>query len=58
MGGKQYTNEETVLALRQSEYGTPIAEIILKLGVSEQTFYRWKKNSQSLGSPNCDDYGQ
>jgi hypothetical protein len=30
-------------ACRQHEAGTTVEEIIRKLGISEQTFYRWKK---------------
>jgi len=29
--------------LQQTEYGLPVAELCRKLGISEQTFYRWKK---------------
>ena len=49
MGRKQYTEEQIAFALRQAESGTPVAEIIRKLGVIEQTFYRWKKRSAGLG---------
>jgi putative transposase len=35
--------------LRQAESGTSVAEIIRKLGISEQTFYRWKKRFAGLG---------
>ena len=41
--------EQIAFALRQAEYGTPVAEIIRRLGVSEQTFYRWKKQFAGLG---------
>ena len=34
---------------RQAESGTSVAEIIRKLGVSEQTFYLWKKRFAGLG---------
>ena len=34
---------------RQAESGTSVAEIIRKLGISEQTFYRWKKRFAGLG---------
>jgi putative transposase len=37
---KQYTAEQIAFALRQAESWTPVAEIIRRLGVSEQTFYR------------------
>jgi putative transposase len=37
------------MALRQGEVGTPVAEIIRKLGISEQTYYRSKKKYGGLG---------
>lgn len=49
MGRKQYTEEQIAFALRQAESGTSVAEIIRRLGVSEQTFYRWKKQFAGLG---------
>ena len=39
------------MALRQGEVGTPAAEICRKLGVSQGTFYRWKKVYGGLGVP-------
>ncbi len=39
------------MALRQPEAGTPVEEICRKLGISEQTFYRWKKSYGHLGTP-------
>ena len=35
--------------LRQAETGTPIGEVCRKAGISEQTFYRWKKKFAGLG---------
>jgi len=29
--------------LKQAELGMPVADIIRQIGISEQTFYRWKK---------------
>lgn len=49
MKRKKYTEEQIAFALRQAEAGTPIAEIIRKMGVSEQTFYRWKKKFVGMG---------
>ena len=43
MGRKHFTEEQIAFALRQHDSGTAVAEIIRKLGISEQTFYRWKK---------------
>ena len=44
-----FTEEQIAYALRQAETGTPVADICRKLGVSEQTFYRWKKKFATLG---------
>ena len=40
---KHHTAEQIAQALRQGEAGTPIADIIRKMGVHENTFYLWKK---------------
>jgi putative transposase len=49
MGKKHFTEEQIAFALRQAESGTSVAEIIRKLGISEQTVYRWKKRFAGLG---------
>ena len=49
MSRKHYTEEQIAFAIRQHESGTAIAEIIRKLGISEQTFYRWKKKFAGMG---------
>ena len=49
MGKKNFSEEQIAFALRQAESGTSVAEIIRKLGISEQTFYRWKKRFAGLG---------
>jgi putative transposase len=43
------TEEQVAHALRQAEAGTPVAEVCRKLGISEQTFYRWKKKFGGMG---------
>ena len=43
MKRKRFTEEQIAYALRQVESGTPVAEVCRKLGVTEQSFYRWKK---------------
>jgi len=35
--------EQISTALRQVESGAPVAEVTRKLGVSEKTYYLWKK---------------
>ena len=49
MRKSRYSQEQIVMALRQAEAGTRVVEICRKLGVSEATFYRWKKPYGSLG---------
>lgn len=42
MKKSRYTEEQIAFALKQAELGTPVLEVCRKLGVSEQTYYRWK----------------
>ena len=50
MKKSRFSDEQIAHALRQSEAGTPVAEITRKLGVSEATFYAWKKKFGSMGT--------
>ena len=50
MKQKRYTDEQIAFALRQAESGTAVAEICRELGVSEPTFYRWKKQFAGMGT--------
>ncbi|OFW63916.1 MAG: Hin recombinase [Actinobacteria bacterium RBG_19FT_COMBO_36_27] len=43
MKRSKFTEEQIAFALKQAETGTPVKEVIRKLGITEQTFYRWKK---------------
>ena len=49
MKKSQFTSEQIVFALRQAETGTPVAEVIRKMGICEQTFYRWEKMYIGMG---------
>jgi len=51
MKRKRYTEQQIVFALRQAESGTPVVEITRKMGVTESTFYRWKRRFGGLGIP-------
>ncbi len=46
---KQFTEEQIIYALRQADSGTSVAEVCRKMGIVEQTFYRWKKKFAGLG---------
>jgi len=39
----RFTEQQISYALKQAETGTRVAEVIRKMGITEQTFYRWKK---------------
>mgnify|MGYP000860243015 CR=1 FL=1 len=42
MKKKRFSVEQIVAVLRQAELGMAVADIIRQVGISEQTFYRWK----------------
>lgn len=48
MKRKRFSVEQIVAVLKQAEVGVPVAELIRKVGISEQTFYRWKKQYVGL----------
>jgi putative transposase len=45
---KQFAEAQIAFALRHAVNGTLVAEIIRKMGVTEPTFYRWKKQYASI----------
>lgn len=49
MRKSKFTEEQIAFALKQEELGTPVAEVIRKIGISENTFYNWKKKYGGLG---------
>lgn len=46
---KTFTQEQIVATLRLVESGTSVADACRKLGITEQTFYRWKRKYAGLG---------
>ncbi|AOJ24520.1 Hin recombinase [Burkholderia seminalis] len=49
MKTSKFTEEQIAFALKQAELGTKVEEICRKLGISEATFYNWKKEFGGLG---------
>ena len=50
MKRKRFSVEQIIAVLKQAELGMPVAEVIRRIGISEQTFYRWKKQYGGLQS--------
>lgn len=47
----KFTEEQIAFALRQAETGTRVVEVCRKLGISDATFYNWRKKYGGLGVP-------
>ena len=45
----EFSEEQIAYALRQAEGGTPAGDVCRQLGISEATFYQWKKKFAHLG---------
>jgi putative transposase len=49
MGKKGHSEEEILRVLRQADSGETVVEVCRKHGISQQTFYLWKKKYAGLG---------
>ena len=49
MKRSKFTESQIVFAIKQAETGTRVSEVCRKMGVSEATFYNWKKKYGGLG---------
>jgi putative transposase len=49
MKKSKFTEQEIVFALKQAETEVPVAEVCRKMGISEPTFYNWKRKFSGLG---------
>lgn len=49
MKRSKFTEEQMAFALKQAETGVSVAEVTRKMGITEQTFYRWKRKYGGLG---------
>ena len=50
MKRKRFSVEQIVAVLKQAELGLPVADLVRQTGISEQSFYRWKKQYAGLES--------
>ena len=49
MKRSKFTEEQIAFALRQADTGTKVPEICRQLGISQATFYAWRKKYGGLG---------
>jgi putative transposase len=50
MKRSKFTEQQIVFALKQAETGVPVAEVCRKMGISEATFFNWKRKFSGLGT--------
>ena len=58
MKRKRFSIEQIVAVLKQADLGLPMADLIRQIGISEQTFYRWKKQYAGLESDQVREFKQ
>jgi putative transposase len=51
MKRKRYGEAQIVFALRQADEGTAVTEICRKMGIAQNTFYRWRQKFVGMGVP-------
>ena len=49
MKRSKFTEEQILFALKQADAGQPVGDVCRQMGVSEATFYVWKKRYGNLG---------
>ena len=49
----KYTEEQIIHALREVDAGAKVQDVVRRLGVSEQTFYRWKSKYGGMDVPDA-----
>jgi putative transposase len=53
----KFTEAQIVFALRQADTGIAVSEVCRKMGISEATFYNWKKSLEAWAYANYAGYG-
>lgn len=60
MGKVNYTTEQIIVKLREVEVlcsqGKTIGEAVRQIGVSEQTYYRWRRNYGGMNTADAKKY--
>ena len=47
---KRFSVEQIIAVLKQAEMGLPVADLVRQVGITEQTFYRWKRQYAGMES--------
>jgi putative transposase len=55
---KRFSVEQIVAVLKQAEMGLSVADLTRRIGISEQTFYRWKKQYAGLETDQVREFKQ
>ena len=58
MKRKKFSVEQIVAVLKQADLGLAVADLIRQVGISEQTFYRWKRQYAGLESNQVREFKQ
>lgn len=49
MKKSKFTEQQIAFALKRAELGTSVEEVCRKMGISDATFYNWRKKYGGLG---------
>jgi putative transposase len=58
MKRKRFSVEQIVAVLKQAGLGLPVADLTRQIGISEQAFYRWKKQYAGLETDQVREFRQ
>jgi putative transposase len=50
MKRQRFSTAQIVSVLKQADMGLPVKDLISQIGITEQTFYRWKRQYGGLES--------
>ena len=53
MKRKRFYVDQIIAVLKQGELGMPVNDVIRRIGIAEQMFYRWKKQYAGLQWTRC-----
>ena len=51
MKASKFTDAQKAFIIKQGEEGTPVAEICRKVGISQATYFNWKKKYDGMSPP-------